>query len=194
MLLVLDNYDSFTYNLVHIFRELGVPLEVHRNDALGVEEVARYDAVVLSPGPGIPEEAGILHAVVRRYGAEKPILGVCLGHQGIGEVYGAQLINLPEVLHGVATPMQVLNGGDPLFEGLPDRFSVARYHSWSVSGEGLPDCLQVISQDDEGQILALRHREHPVYGVQFHPESVITEYGIPLIQNWLATTSLSFSR
>ncbi len=185
MLLVLDNYDSFTYNLVHILRDLGVPLEVYRNDALSLDDVARYEGVVLSPGPGIPEEAGMMMDLIRRYAPEKPMLGVCLGHQAIGEAFGATLYNLPDVLHGVATPMNVLDTEDALFAGIPARFEVARYHSWAVSKDQFPAALQVLAEDDAGEILAMRHRELPVFGVQFHPESIITEHGVALIQNWL---------
>lgn len=186
-ILVIDNYDSFTYNLVHIIRALGYggQLDVFRNDQISLEAVAAYDKILLSPGPGIPEEAGIMPALLQRYGREKHILGVCLGHQAIAEAFGAELYNMPRVLHGVATPVRVLAPEDPLFAGVPEAFSIARYHSWAVRPETMAGKLQVLAEDAEGEVMALRHPDFPVFGVQFHPESVITEHGIRMVQNWL---------
>jgi anthranilate synthase component 2 len=185
-LLVLDNYDSFVYNIVHIIRELGYgdDMDIVRNDKLTVEDVAKYDKILLSPGPGIPSEAGILLDVVRKYGAEKPILGVCLGHQGISEVYGASLYNLPDVLHGVATRTTVTEK-DLLFEGLPDSFMTGRYHSWAINPGSDLSNLIVTSKDENGVIMSFRHKKYNVRGVQFHPESVLTENGKKIIENWL---------
>jgi anthranilate synthase component II len=185
-ILVLDNYDSFTYNLVHSLRKLSpYPVDIYRNDEITVEEVSRYDKIVLSPGPGIPDEAGILKEVIRVHGANKSILGVCLGHQAIGEVFGAQLINMRRVVHGMATPVKLVNGGDYLFEGLPPVFPAGRYHSWLVDNKDLPACLEITSVDEEGQIMSLRHTTLDIRGVQFHPESVLTEHGDQIIANWL---------
>ena len=183
--LVLDNYDSFTYNLVHMLRELGEPLDVFRNDKITVDEVAKYDRILLSPGPGVPKDAGIMPELIRRYGAEKNILGVCLGHQAIAEAYGNKIYNLPEVYHGIATDTILQDVEEPLFTGLPERFTVCRYHSWAVQPASLNDELLVTSVDDNDQIMSLRHREHQVRGVQFHPESILTDYGMGMIQNWL---------
>ncbi len=183
-ILLLDNYDSFTYNVAHLIRECGGAVEVVRNDKITLDEAQKYDKIVLSPGPGIPEEAGIMPALIKRYAAEKPILGVCLGHQAIGEAFGGQLQNLPRVVHGVATKAHVITP-DILFQGLPEAFSVGRYHSWVVDAEGFPDELEVTATDADGQIMALRHREYNVRGVQFHPESVLTEHGARMMQNWL---------
>lgn len=182
--LVLDNYDSFTYNLVHYVESFGRDVEVFRNDKIALADVDRYDEIILSPGPGLPKNAGILHDVIRTYGATKKILGVCLGHQAIAEVYGGAIYNLDEVYHGVATPISVLEQSG-LFEGLKDELLVGRYHSWTVT-EGLPDCFVVTARDKaDNSIMALRHKEHNVSGVQFHPESVLTEGGLKMIENWL---------
>ena len=183
-IVIIDNYDSFTYNLSHLVKELGAEVTVVRNDQFRLEQIEAYSKIILSPGPGIPSEAGLLLDVIRTYAGRKPILGVCLGHQAIGEVFGAQLENLSDVFHGVATPCR-LSGSDPLFFGLPDTITVGRYHSWVVSRQGLPDCLEVTAVSDEGQIMALRHREFNVRGIQFHPESVLTPDGKRIIQNWL---------
>ncbi|MEM6723518.1 MAG: aminodeoxychorismate/anthranilate synthase component II [Bacteroidota bacterium] len=187
-ILVLDNYDSFTYNLVHIVRELGYgeQMDIFRNDAIDLGAVERYDKIILSPGPGIPEEAGILMDLIRRYGATKQILGVCLGHQAIGEVYGAELFNLPEVLHGIPMKTTVLATNDPLFSSLPADFYAARYHSWVIEKNSLPADFELIASDDFGEIMGIRHKTHSVYGLQFHPESILTDHGIQIIKNWLA--------
>lgn len=183
-IVIIDNYDSFTYNLAHLVRELGTEVTVLRNDRFALDDLEPYHKVILSPGPGIPSEAGLLTDVIRRYAESKPILGVCLGHQAIGEVFGARLENLSDVFHGVATPCHIV-ADDPIFSGLPSDITVGRYHSWVVSHEGLPDCLEVTAVSDEGQIMALRHRELNVRGIQFHPESVLTPDGKRMVQNWL---------
>ncbi|MDX2246699.1 MAG: aminodeoxychorismate/anthranilate synthase component II [Bacteroidia bacterium] len=186
-ILVLDNYDSFTYNLVHIIRELGYGgnMDIFRNDALSVEDIEVYDRILLSPGPGVPAEAGIMPEIIRRYSPHKPILGVCLGHQGIAEAFGAELYNLPEVLHGMATSIQILRPEDSLFKGIPTTFQIGRYHSWAVRKATLNGQLDLLAVDELGEVMAIRHKKYPVYGLQFHPESVITEYGIPILRNWL---------
>ncbi|GAA4355440.1 aminodeoxychorismate/anthranilate synthase component II [Hymenobacter saemangeumensis] len=186
-ILVLDNYDSFTYNLVHLLRELGqgANLKVLRNDQLALEAVEAYDAVLLSPGPGIPAEAGLMPQIIARYAPSKRILGVCLGHQGLAESFGAALYNLPAVLHGVATTAEVTAPDERLFAGLPTRFQVGRYHSWAVQPQSMPAELEVTARDDDGQVLALRHRQFDVRGVQFHPESILTEHGARMLENWL---------
>lgn len=183
--LVLDNYDSFTYNLVHILRELNEPHDVYRNDKIALDAVDQYDRILLSPGPGIPSEAGIMPELIRKYGSQKSILGVCLGHQAIAEAYGTKIFNLPEVYHGIATKVFLSGKDEPLFSGLPDEFTVCRYHSWSVLPESLNDQLIVTSKDEKGQIMSVRHIKYNVRGVQFHPESILTEYGKEMIQNWL---------
>ncbi|WP_209328771.1 anthranilate synthase component II [Lunatimonas salinarum] len=184
-ILVLDNYDSFTYNLVYIIRDLGYgkQLDIFRNDKLSLEEVAKYDKILLSPGPGVPSDAGIMPQLLQKYGSSKDILGVCLGHQAIGEAYGSGLINLTEVVHGVASKIKVRP--DLLFEGIPETFTVGRYHSWVIDESTLPNELKVIAKTPDGQIMAIRHKEHLVRGVQFHPESILTEYGVTMMQNWL---------
>ena len=183
--LVLDNYDSFTYNLVHILRELDVTLEVHRNDQLALDEVSRFDKILLSPGPGLPSEAGIMPDLLQRYASSKSILGVCLGHQAIGECYGATLYNLPTVFHGIVTPIYVKDKTG-IFSELPTDFQVCRYHSWVIAEENLPKDLLVTSRDADGTIMSIRHKLHDVQGVQFHPESIMTEHGKQLIKNWIA--------
>ena len=183
-IVIRDNYDSFTYNLSHLVKELGAEVAVVRNDQFRLEELEPYSKIILSPGPGIPSEAGLLLDVIRTYAGRKPILGVCLGHQAIGEVFGARLENLNGVFHGVATPCHII-ADDPMFSGLPAEITVGRYHSWVVSREGLPNCLEVTAESDEGQIMALRHRELNVRGIQFHPESVLTPEGKKMLQNWL---------
>lgn len=184
-ILILDNYDSFTYNIVHLVNELGVETDVFRNDRITVDEVGQYDRIILSPGPGLPCEAGILPELIRHYAPEKSILGICLGEQAIGECFGATLENLSEVYHGVHTPVQVI-AEEKMFEGLGDHFEVGRYHSWVVSRKSLPDCLTVTAEDAHGQIMALAHKTYDVRGVQFHPESIMTPQGKKMIANWLA--------
>lgn len=183
-IVIIDNYDSFTYNLSHLVKELGAEVTVFRNDRFALPQLEEFDKIILSPGPGIPSEAGLLLEVIRTYAGKKPILGVCLGHQAIGEVFGGKLENLSEVFHGIATEgTQFANDG--LFDGLPRRITMGRYHSWVVSKDGFPDCLEVTAESDEGQIMALRHKTLDVRGIQFHPESVLTPDGRKMLQNWL---------
>ncbi len=183
--LVIDNYDSFVYNLVHYLEDLGCQVVVKRNDQLTLEEVADYHKILLSPGPGIPDEAGLLKAIIEQYAASKSIFGVCLGQQAIGEVFGGRIINLSEVYHGVATRVSQTQTDALLFQGLENTFEVGRYHSWVVADNELPDCLEVTSYDENGQIMSLRHKELDVRGVQFHPESVLTPDGKKMLQNWI---------
>ncbi|NJM94853.1 MAG: aminodeoxychorismate/anthranilate synthase component II [Cytophagales bacterium] len=184
-ILVLDNYDSFTYNLVHILRTLGHVPEIHRNDKISLERIGVYDKILLSPGPGIPDEAGIMKQVIATYAPTKSILGICLGHQGISEAFGARLLNMPEVLHGVAHRTQVTQPQEPLFADMPSEFMVCRYHSWTVVPESVPAELEVTSVDNKGNVMAIRHRQYDVRGVQFHPESILTEHGKKIMENWL---------
>jgi anthranilate synthase component 2 len=185
-ILVIDNYDSFTYNLVHYIENLtGYRPSVFRNDEITLNEVGKYDKIVLSPGPGIPSEAGICLDLIRKYSSEKSILGVCLGHQAIGEAFGATLLNLKQVYHGLSTQVIVLDNQDPLFRSIPVTFNAGRYHSWVISNNNLPDCLKVTCIDSNQMIMALKHREYKVWGVQFHPESVLTEHGASIIKNWV---------
>jgi anthranilate synthase component 2 len=187
-ILMIDNYDSFTYNLVHIVKKLGYEIDVFRNDKISIEDVGRYKKIMLSPGPGIPSEAGILQEVVKTYAASKSILGVCLGHQCIGEVFGGKLTNLDKVFHGIATPIMLSNSKDEiLFNGLPDSFLVGRYHSWVVDAAGFPEVLEVTAVDDSGKVMALKHKKFDVRGVQFHPESILTEFGEKILENWLSS-------
>ncbi|MCW5520733.1 aminodeoxychorismate/anthranilate synthase component II [Aureitalea sp. L0-47] len=183
--LVIDNYDSFVYNLVHYLEDLNVDVTVVRNDRFLLEEVEKYDKILLSPGPGIPDEAGLLKDVIRAYAGRKPILGVCLGQQAIGEVFGGSITNLDEVFHGVATKANILVDNEPLFSGLQKEIEVGRYHSWVVEREGFPDVLEITSLDENGQIMSLRHREFDIRAVQFHPESVLTPEGKTMIKNWI---------
>lgn len=183
-LLIFDNYDSFTYNIAHAVRELGVTPDVRRNDRITLEEIGEYDKIIISPGPGIPSEAGILPQLLDKYASEKPILGVCLGHQAIGERFGAKLRNLSNVYHGVKTETY-LTADDYLFAGIPDRFEVGRYHSWVVDKDTLPSELEITALSPDGEIMAMRHREYDVRGVQFHPESILTPCGLTIIKNWL---------
>ena len=212
-ILVFDNYDSFTYNLVHLVEKiLHQKVEVHRNDQIPLEKVKQYDKIILSPGPGIPSEEGLLVPLIREYAASKSILGVCLGHQAIGEAFGGKLVNLSTVYHGVATPITIVRTGDEeetisssakananqssavvadvqmkqdLFKDLPEQFEVGRYHSWIVSDEGFPTELEVTARDDNDYIMALQHKQYDVQGVQFHPESVLTPLGEQILRNWL---------
>lgn len=183
-ILLIDNYDSFTYNLFQYLEEAGAEVTVVRNDQFRLADVAAYDKIVLSPGPGIPSEAGLLEDVIKAYADQKPILGICLGEQAIGEVFGGQLHNLDHVFHGVQTPAHIV-ADDYLFKGLPRDIQVGRYHSWVVQTEDLPDCLEVTALSDEGQIMALRHKEYDVHGIQFHPESILTPDGRTMIENFV---------
>ena len=183
-IVIIDNYDSFTYNLSHLIKELGAEVTVWRNDQFQLQQLEAFDKIVLSPGPGIPSEAGLLLDVIRAYAGKKPIFGVCLGHQAIGEVFGAQLINLSDVFHGVATEGTQF-GNDAVFDGLPRRITMGRYHSWVVSKDHFPDCLEITAESDEGQIMALRHKEYDIHGIQFHPESVLTPDGRQILRNWI---------
>ncbi len=189
-ILVFDNYDSFTYNLVHLVEKIThAKVDVYRNDQIAMEKVKEYDKIILSPGPGIPEEAGLLLPLIKEYAATKSILGVCLGHQAIGEVFGGTLTNLSTVYHGVATPIEIKNQKskikNSLFEGLPDRIEVGRYHSWIVSDENFPEELEVTARDENNYIMGLQHKKFDVQGVQFHPESVLTPDGEIILRNWL---------
>ena len=184
-IVIIDNYDSFTYNLSHLVKELGAEVTVLRNDRFDLPDLERFDKIILSPGPGIPSEAGLLTEVIRHYAGKIPILGVCLGHQAIGEVFGGQLTNLSEVWHGVATPCRIIVR-DAIYEGLPDCIETGRYHSWIVDRQSLPDCLEVTSLSDEGYIMSLRHRTFDIRGIQYHPESVLTPEGHTIMKNWLA--------
>jgi len=192
--LVFDNYDSFTYNLVHLVEKiLHQKVDVHRNDQIPLEKVADYDKIILSPGPGVPSEAGMLLTLIKEYAPKKSILGVCLGHQAIGEAFGGKLVNLSTVYHGVATPVKkvrletsdVKREESDLFDGLPEQFEVGRYHSWIVSEEGFPKELEVTAKDEQGYIMGLQHKSFDVQGVQFHPESVLTPQGEVILRNWL---------
>jgi len=184
-ILVLDNYDSFTYNLVHILRALNYSLDVFRNDKIALEAVKGYDKILLSPGPGIPDEAGIMKQVVREYGPTKSILGICLGHQGIGEVYGASLFNIPKVLHGVTSVATVTDRSEYLFKNVPDTFQATHYHSWAVRPETLTEDLRATATNDDGLIMGLSHVRYDVKGLQFHPESIMTPEGPKMVENWL---------
>jgi len=184
-ILVFDNYDSFTYNLVQMIKELSdAKVEVYRNDEIPLEQVRGYDKILLSPGPGIPSESGLLLPLIKEYAATKSILGVCLGLQAIGEAFGGDLINLSQVYHGIATPIHLTNPST-LFEGLPNSFSVGRYHSWVVAENNFPNDLIITSKDDEGYVMSLEHKQYDVKGVQYHPESVLTPDGAKIIGNWL---------
>ncbi len=185
VVLVIDNYDSFTYNLVHLINELGFEAEVWRNDKFDLADVNKYDKILLSPGPGIPEEAGLLLEVIKAYAPSKSILGVCLGQQAIAEAFGGSLLNLGRPMHGIATPITVLDKEELTFKDCPAIIEVGRYHSWVVNTVDLPECLVVTSTDKDGQIMSLRHQTLDVRGVQFHPESVLTPNGKQMIKNWL---------
>ncbi|MEJ7645627.1 MAG: aminodeoxychorismate/anthranilate synthase component II [Chryseolinea sp.] len=184
-ILVIDNYDSFTYNLVHIIRALGHAMDIFRNDKLPIESVKQYDKILLSPGPGIPDEAGIMKQIIREYGPTKSILGICLGHQGIGEVYGAKLFNIPKVLHGVTSTGIVRDENETLFKNVTPTFQATHYHSWAVVPESIPEELTVTAVNTEGLIMGLSHRSYDVKGLQFHPESIMTPEGPKMIENWL---------
>jgi anthranilate synthase component 2 len=186
-ILIIDNYDSFTYNLVHLVNEIGLQCEVWRNDQFKLEDVDAYDKIILSPGPGIPSEAGLLLDVIERYAPTKSIFGVCLGQQAIAEAFGGSLYNLKQPMHGIATPITVTDDQEKLFVGLPHSFNVGRYHSWVVDEKSIPDVLTVTAIDEvDNSAMALRHKEYDVRGVQFHPESILTQYGKEMMQNWLS--------
>jgi len=185
-ILVIDNYDSFTYNLVHAVRKIsGLEVDVVRNDEVDLDSIDEYNKIILSPGPGIPSEAGVMMELISRYAPVKSILGVCLGHQAIGEVFGARLVNMDRVIHGMATPVQVVSRQTTLFNDMPDTFDAGRYHSWIIDDHEFPACLEITAKDSNSQIMSIRHREYDVQGVQFHPESVLTPLGEQLITNWL---------
>ena len=185
-ILVIDNYDSFTYNLVHAIKKIsGLPVDVFRNDEISLKEIEKYDKILLSPGPGIPEEAGLLLEIIKTYASKKSILGVCLGQQAIAEAFGGTISNLNRVFHGVATPVKLTQNKTVLFSGLPETFDVGRYHSWIVNEKDLPDCFEITSYDAENQIMSLKHKDFDLEGVQFHPESVLTPLGEKIMENWL---------
>lgn len=181
---IIDNYDSFTYNLAHLFKALGAGINVVRNDKFQLDDLEDTDKLVLSPGPGIPDEAGLTLQVIHHYAGRKPILGVCLGHQAIGQSFGARLVNLPDVYHGVQTSAHIVKR-DYIFDRLPDSILVGRYHSWAVDTEDLPPVLEVTAVSDDGRIMALRHKTYDIRGIQFHPESILTPDGRTMIENWL---------
>lgn len=185
MLLVIDNYDSFTYNLVQYFGELGAEMEIHRNDQITVEEIRKKNPsrICISPGPCTPKEAGISCDVIREFGAKTPLLGVCLGHQSIGDVYGGDVIRAEKLMHGKTSPVH--HNGKGLFKGIENPFEATRYHSLIVKNETFPDCLEITAWTDDDEIMGLKHKKHPVYGVQFHPESILTEEGMSLLGNFL---------
>lgn len=186
-ILLFDNYDSFTYNLLHMVQQVTHHrVDVCKNDEIGLEDIKKYDKIILSPGPGIPAEAGLLVPLIKAYAPVKSILGVCLGHQAIGEAFGARLLNLHDVFHGVADSIRILSRKDPLYAGLDEKVIVGRYHSWIVDREGLPETLQIQAVDEQGRIMALKHVHYDVRGVQFHPESILTPCGETIIRNWLA--------
>ena len=183
-IVIIDNYDSFTYNLSHLIKEIGAEVTVIRNDQFTLNQLERFDKIVLSPGPGIPSEAGLLLDVIKTYKGRKPILGVCLGHQAIGEVFGGTLENLSDVFHGVASDGTQFSN-DYIFDSLPKRITMGRYHSWVVSRENFPTCLEVTAVSDEGQIMALKHKNYDIHGIQFHPESVLTPEGNTILRNFI---------
>ena len=183
-IVIIDNYDSFTYNLSHLIKEIGAEVTVIRNDQFTLNQLERFDKIVLSPGPGIPSEAGLLLDVIKTYKGRKPILGICLGHQAIGEVFGGTLENLSDVFHGVATEGTQFSN-DYIFDSLPKRITMGRYHSWVVSRENFPTCLEVTAVSDEGQIMALKHKNYDIHGIQFHPESVLTPEGKTILRNFI---------
>jgi anthranilate synthase component II len=186
-ILIIDNYDSFTYNLVHLVNEIGLQCEVWRNDKFSIGDVDAFEHIILSPGPGIPSEAGLLLEVIEKYASTKRIFGVCLGQQAIAEVFGGKLYNLSRPMHGIATPVKITDRQEKLFLGLPESFKVGRYHSWVVDEKNFPETLEITAIDEkDNSIMALRHKKYDVRGVQFHPESVLTEFGREMMQNWLA--------
>lgn len=193
-ILVFDNYDSFTYNLVHLVEKItGLKVDVYRNDQIALDKIKEYDKIILSPGPGIPEEAGLLLPLIKEYASSKSILGVCLGHQAIGQAFGGELVNLSTVYHGVATSCE-LRTSSTLFRGLPHNIEVGRYHSWVVSKENFPDELEITAEDENGMIMGLKHKIFDVQGVQFHPESMLTPRGEAIMRNWLSPHPLKGSK
>lgn len=187
---MIDNYDSFVYNLVHLVKELGADITVYRNDMFKMEDLEGFDKIMLSPGPGIPSEAGLLNDVIRTYAGKKPMLGICLGEQAMGEVFGGRLVNLDDVFHGVQTPAHIVKE-DFIFENIPADIQVGRYHSWVVDAASMPETLEVTAVSDEGQVMALRHKTFDIRGIQFHPESVLTPEGRRIIENWIRHEDLS---
>ena len=185
-ILVLDNYDSFTFNLVHYLQELApeAELDVYRNDKISLDEIEAYDKILLSPGPGIPDEAGIMKAVIEKYSPSKSILGICLGHQGIAEVFGGELLNMERVYHGISTPVKITSSSY-IFDEIPEVFDAGRYHSWLVKDQKLPEAFRIIAADMEGSIMGIQHNDFDLIGLQFHPESVMTTHGKKMIKNWL---------
>jgi anthranilate synthase component II len=186
-ILVFDNYDSFTYNLVHLVKKVApdVEVDVYRNDEIPLEKVGEYDRIILSPGPGVPKEAGLLLPLIKEYAGKKPILGVCLGHQAIGEAFGGTLVNLTTVYHGISTSCKLLSSTNKLFQGLPNEITIGRYHSWVIEEKGFPEELEITAVDENGYIMALQHKTYDIKGVQFHPESVLTPDGETIMRNWL---------
>jgi anthranilate synthase component 2 len=185
-ILVIDNYDSFTYNLVYYIEKLtGIAPSVYRNNEIALEDVAGYEKILLSPGPGVPSDAGICIDLIRQYAPFKSILGICLGHQAIGEAFGGRILNLSSVFHGIATPILITESNDPLFLDIPPSFTGGRYHSWVVSGDELPDCFKITCKDETGMIMGISHKTYDVKGLQFHPESVLTEHGLDIMANWI---------
>jgi len=182
--IIIDNYDSFTYNLAHLVKELGADVTVWYNDCFKLSQIAAFDKILLSPGPGLPSEAGLLLDIIRVYADSKSILGVCLGHQAIAEVYGGVLLNLPNVYHGIAS-MGTQLGNDPIFTGLPEQITMGRYHSWVVNRADFPDVLDITALSNDGQIMGLKHKHYDLHGIQFHPESILTPQGRVIIRNWL---------
>lgn len=187
--LILDNYDSFTYNLVHYAEQFCDDIEVCRNDKISLDAVAQYDAIILSPGPCLPKDAGIMPELIKRYAPTKKILGVCLGHQAIAEAFGGKLVNMNQVLHGVARKTIVVDHSDKLFKGLPKEFNCGRYHSWAVKNRDLPDCLALTATDEHNFVMAFSHKTYNVCGVQFHPESILTEHGLEIIKNFFTVSA-----
>lgn len=183
-IVVIDNYDSFTYNLVHYLEDLNAKVTVYRNDEFELEELEKFDKILLSPGPGVPDEAGLLKAVIQKYASSKSILGICLGQQAIGEVFGGSLINLEKVYHGVSSKVKITKE-DSLFNDLPNEFEVGRYHSWVINDEDFPEVLEITAVDENGEIMSIKHKIFDVKGVQYHPESVLTPNGKKILENWL---------
>ena len=186
-ILVIDNYDSFVYNLVHLIKNnlKKSTIDIFRNDKIKIEEVKKFDKILLSPGPGIPREANIMIPLIREFASSKSILGVCLGHQAIAEAFGAKLLNTKEVFHGVESKVEIIDEDEPLFSGIPNAINVGRYHSWIVSPDGLPDEFSITAQTKDKTIMAISHKSFDIRGVQFHPESILTKYGEKIISNWL---------